>query len=340
MDSITQIALGAAVSVAVMGRRTSISKAALAGAIAGTLPDLDVFIRHGDAIRNMTMHRAETHSAFYLTLAAPIVGYIFAAMFRQRNIALRWILAMWVALVTHPILDTMTVYGTQLGLPFTNYPFAVGSIFILDPLYTVPLIVGLVFAIRRDSLRANNIAIAMSTAYLGLGVLGQSYVRNLAYKELNSQASVMGISNNDKVLVTPTPLNIIGWRIIAVNDTAYSEGFFSFLKPDSPIRFNTFNRGAAIINEWKGDWYADRMEWFTRGFYSMDKTDTHIILTDLRMGQEPNYTFVFALADIRKEADEEGAEIVPISPYSVAKRPEVKDMFKRVSIDTTRFNEH
>ena len=49
---------------------------------------------------------------------------------------------MWLALVTHPLLDAMTVYGTQLALPFSDHPFGVGSIFIIDPLYTLPLLAG------------------------------------------------------------------------------------------------------------------------------------------------------------------------------------------------------
>ncbi|MEY3520684.1 MAG: hypothetical protein RLZZ177_1399, partial [Pseudomonadota bacterium] len=61
MDSLSQLALGAAVSVAVMGRRTAVWKSALWGAVAGTLPDLDVLIDQGDVIRNMVLHRAESH---------------------------------------------------------------------------------------------------------------------------------------------------------------------------------------------------------------------------------------------------------------------------------------
>jgi inner membrane protein len=54
MDSLSQIALGSAVGIAVMGRRTAVWKAALWGAVCGTLPDLDSFIDHGDAISNIT----------------------------------------------------------------------------------------------------------------------------------------------------------------------------------------------------------------------------------------------------------------------------------------------
>ena len=64
MDSLSQFALGAAVSVAVMGRRTAVWKAALWGGVLGTLPDLDALIDHGDPVLNMVLHRAETHALF------------------------------------------------------------------------------------------------------------------------------------------------------------------------------------------------------------------------------------------------------------------------------------
>jgi inner membrane protein len=128
MDSLSQIALGAAIGMATMGRRTALWKAALWGAVAGTLPDLDVFIDHGDPVRNMVLHRAETHSLFWLTLFSLPLAALVARLHGQGTIWLRWWLALWLVLVTHPLLDTMTVYGTQLALPFTDYPYGVGSI--------------------------------------------------------------------------------------------------------------------------------------------------------------------------------------------------------------------
>ena len=76
MDSLSQLVLGAACGVAVMGRRTAVWKAALWGGVAGTLPDLDAFIDFGDAVRNMTYHRAESHGLFYLTLIAPLLAWL------------------------------------------------------------------------------------------------------------------------------------------------------------------------------------------------------------------------------------------------------------------------
>ncbi len=75
MDSISQYVLGAGIGVATLGRRTPVWKAALWGGIAGTIPDLDALIDHGDPIRNMTFHRTESHSLFYLTLFSPLLAW-------------------------------------------------------------------------------------------------------------------------------------------------------------------------------------------------------------------------------------------------------------------------
>jgi inner membrane protein len=153
MDTLSQIALGAAVGVAVMGRKTALWKAALMGAVVGTLPDLDVLIKHGDPIRDMTFHRTESHALFYLTLVAPLLALIVAKLAREMYLFKHWWLAVWLVLVTHPLLDTMTIYGTQLALPFSDYPFGVGSVFIIDPLYTLPLLIGTGIALARKQAR-------------------------------------------------------------------------------------------------------------------------------------------------------------------------------------------
>ena len=114
MDSLSQYVLGAGLGVAVMGRRTSVWKAALWGGIAGTIPDLDALIDHGDPIRNMTFHRAESHSLLYLTILAPALAVGVAKLHGEMQHFRRWWLALWLALFTHPLLDNMTIYGTQL----------------------------------------------------------------------------------------------------------------------------------------------------------------------------------------------------------------------------------
>ena len=191
MDSLTQIALGSAVGVAVMGRRTAVWKAALWGAVAGTLPDLDAFIDHGDAILNMTRHRAESHALLFLTLFSPLLAWAVARLHGEMALFKRWTLALWLVLITHPLLDAMTVYGTQLLLPFTNHPYGVGSVFIIDPAYTLPLIVGVVAALRLNhaarGLRWNALGLVLSTAYLAWSVFAQGHIDQVARASLRAQ---------------------------------------------------------------------------------------------------------------------------------------------------------
>jgi len=116
MDSLTQLTLGAAVTVAVMGRRTAAWKAAAWGAVVGTLPDLDALVRHGDAVLDMVRHRAETHALPIQTLASIPIAWLIARVHGQPFG--RWWLAVWLTLVTHALLDAFTIYGTQPS-PFT-----------------------------------------------------------------------------------------------------------------------------------------------------------------------------------------------------------------------------
>jgi inner membrane protein len=295
VDSVTQVALGAAVGVAAMGRRVPVRRAALWGGVCGTLPDLDVLFGFGDPIADMTFHRADSHALFWLTLVAPGSAWAIARVHREPGLFRAWWFAVWAVLVTHALLDAMTVYGTQLLRPFSDHPFGVGSIFIIDPLYTLPLIAGTVAAMRvrgARGLRWNTIGLAASTAYLAWGIVAQAHVRGVAHEALAAQ----GIAA-ERVLVTPTPFNTVLWRVVAMTPDGYHEGFRSLLDRGPAMHFDRFDRGATLRPAVAGLWGADRIAWFSRGFFALSKHGERVAITDLRMGQEPNYTFSFAIAE-------------------------------------------
>ncbi len=292
MDSVSQIALGAAIGMAVMGRRTALWKSAAWGAVAGTLPDLDVFIDHGDAIANMVLHRGETHALFWLTLFSLPFAAAVARLHGQWPLWRRWWLALWLVLITHPLLDAMTVYGTQLALPWSNHPFGVGSIFIIDPLYTLPLLAGAAITLATTRLRANVLGLVLSTAYLGWGVAAQHHVGNIAKSTLVRQGIVA-----ERVLVTPTAFNTVAWRVVVMQRDHYLEGFYSLLDSQRTIAFDRFERGAAIEAEVSGIRGYERIRDFSRGFYALRQDGPRLLISDLRMGQEPAYTFTFAIAE-------------------------------------------
>lgn len=292
MDSLSQIALGAAVGLAAMGRRTALWKAALWGGIAGTLPDLDVLLDHGDPILNMVLHRAETHAPFWLTLFSLPFALAVARLHGEMALWRRWWLAIWLALVTHPLLDGMTVYGTQLALPFSDHPYGVGSVFIIDPLYTVPLIVGVAMVLRGRRLAWNAAGLALSTAYLGWGVWAQQQVEQVARDSLAAQ----GIAA-ERVLVTPTAFNSVLWRVVAIDGASFHEGFRSLFDATPQMAFDRFARGTALRDELHGIDGVRRIVDFSHGFYKLHADGGRVLVTDLRMGQEPAYIFSFVVAE-------------------------------------------
>jgi inner membrane protein len=294
MDSLSQLVLGASIGVAVMGRRTAVWKAALWGGICGTIPDLDALVDFGDAVRNMTYHRAESHGLFYLTLLAPLMAWLASKVHGEAALFKRWCSALWLALFTHPLLDTFTIYGTQLLQPFSEHPFGIGSMFIIDPLYTLPLLLGLIVALSMRQfagLRWNALALGFSCVYLAWSVIAQAQVERIVRTQLVAQGQ-----GSAKFFATPTALNTIAWRIVVMDGNGYSEGFYSFFDQDRQIVFDQFPNQPTLINELQGNWAAQRMAWFTHGFYSLREVKGQAILTDLRMGQEPSYVFQFALA--------------------------------------------
>ncbi len=308
MDSLSQLVLGAACGVAVMGRRSAVWKAALWGGVAGTLPDLDAFIDYGDAVRNMTYHRAESHGLFYLTLLTPLLAWLVSKVHGEQALFKRWCVALWLALFTHPLLDTFTIYGTQLLQPFSEHPFGIGSMFIIDPLYTLPLLFGLIAALSMKQLaglRWNAVALGLSCAYLAWSVAAQAHVERLVRAQ---------VGNSAQVLVTPTPLNTVAWRIVVMNGNTYSEGFYSFFDKDTNISFDDFPNQPELINALKDNWAVQRMAWFTHGFYSLREVNGQAMLADLRMGQEPGYAFQFVLAQ------REGSGWKTITPQEAGNR--------------------
>jgi inner membrane protein len=319
MDSLSQLALGAAVGVAVMGRRTAVWKAALWGGIAGTLPDLDVFIDHGDPIRNMVLHRAETHALFWLTLFSLPFSALVALLQGEWAQWRRWWLALWLALVTHPLLDAMTVYGTQLALPFSNHPFAVGSVAIIDPLYTLPLLFGAGWALASrgspPGLKANVAGLVLSTAYLGWGFVAQQQVERIARASLATQ----GIAT-ERVLVMPTIFNSLLWRVLVVDagDATYREGFYSLLDAEPRMHFDAFDRGAALAAELQGIDGVRRVAAFSKGFFKLQDEGGRVLISDLRMGQEPAYLFTFAVAQ------RQSSPIALDKPEQVGRRPDIE----------------
>jgi inner membrane protein len=194
LDSLTQIVLGASVGEVVLGKKVG-NKAILWGAIAGTLPDLDVLLRYfTDEISSTQMHRGFSHSIVFAVLIAPLLGWIAKKIhFKLKEVSFKdWTKLFFWTTVTHPLLDAHTTWGTQFFWPF-NYRLAYQNIFVVDPLYTLPFLMFLiiVMTLKKDNPKRskfNTIGLSVSSTYLLL---------TLIFKWISFQEFKEGLENQE-----------------------------------------------------------------------------------------------------------------------------------------------
>ena len=294
MDSVTQFLLGAAIGGAMLGPQAG-RKALLWGGVCGTLPDLDVLIPRSDPVAAFTYHRAATHAVFFLTLATPAIAALIERIHPElRRVRGRWWLTVWLCLATHPLLDCFTVYGTQILLPFSDDPVGWASIFIIDPLYTIPLAAGVMLAFRRaptrpaQATRACLVALALSSAYLLATVGIKARVDALTRASLRARQI-----SADRFLATPAFFNTLLWRVVVMTPEGYLEGYHSLCDSSGRIEFEAYPSDPSLLSPIAGNWAVERLQWFTKGLYRVRETPEGIALTDLRMGAEPYYVFSF-----------------------------------------------
>lgn len=311
MDSVTQIALGAAVGEAVLGRKVG-AKAALVGAVCGTIPDLDVFISYSDAVASVTYHRSFSHSLIVLTLLSPVLAKIACKVLKQPpELFGRWFLLVFLALVTHPLLDSFTVYGTQLLWPLSDYPFSGSSIFIIDPAFTLPLLLGVLSALfiaRQRQLRrfVNCSGLALASVYLVWSLFAKSYMESRIRTALDEQEIAY-----TQVLSTPAPFNTILWRFVIMAEGGYYEAYYSVLDREHEVDFVFYSDDKSLLASLYEHWPVTRLQWFTHGFYSVYADDDSLLMTDLRMGVEPNYAFTYRVAE------RQGNDFSPVTSQTV-----------------------
>ena len=300
MDSITQIALGAAVGEAALGRRVG-NLAPAWGAVLGTLPDLDILLYPLlDPVNELAMHRSFSHSILFSVTAAPVFGWLLAHLHRGRGVPLvPWAWLAFLALFTHLALDSFTVYGTQVFWPFSAYPVSLDSIFVIDPAYTLPLALGVLLSLgrRRDGgrrLMPNRIGLALSTVYLAWTLVAKAVIE----KEFRADLDNRGIIP-ERVMTNPAPFNTILWMGIAeAGDTLYVglQGLFDAEKNDGLI---AIPRNPALLAGHEEDRAVRRLAWFSKGWWALERrTDGSVAWNDVRFGRNdvflaPDGEFVF-----------------------------------------------
>ena len=321
MDSLTQIVLGGAVAAAVVPAAHR-RRALVAGAVLGTLPDLDgipLALIGADAVTSVTWHRGPSHSLFVLTMVALLLWWLLRSRWTPVREAPRpWLLAIWLALATHPLLDAFTVYGTQLLWPWPSNPVMWSSLFIIDPGYTLPLLVAFVVALcvgARPIGRSFMLGgLVLSSVYLGWSLVAKTLVDRAAESALAAQ----GLADAPRFSV-PMPLNTLLWRVVVRTPDGFMEGYRSLVADKGPMTFVPYRSDTAALNALRGTPEVTRLLWFTSGFMKAQPDGDRLVLSDLRMGAEPDYTFRYQVA-LRDGAGWRPTAVTMISGPRNAKR--------------------
>ena len=296
MDSLTQAALGAAVGYGVLGRHAG-RKALVWGAVLGTLPDLDVFVPLGDDVADFTHHRGPTHSLLLHAAATPAISWVMGRVqpailpFRLR----RWLLA-FLCLATHALLDGFTAYSTQLLWPLPVAPTAWSTLFILDPLYSLPLLAGVIAAIASGGERGarwNRMGLLLSSGYLLLSIAAKLHVDGAVRETLRGDPEAGAFTSG------ATPFNILLWRVVAMDSDGYRIGYYSLLDDSERVRFTRYPDDRRLLEAMAEEEPVADLKRVTKGFYGVRLIGSEIQMADLRMGFEPAYVFRFVVGELR-----------------------------------------
>jgi len=290
MDSITQIALGAAFGEATIGHKVG-RKGALWGAALGTLPDLDIIANlFLDPVASLATHRAASHSFIVVLLASPFIAWGLKKLHsKDKATSMEWTLMVFLVLATHIFLDLLTVYGTQIFWPLTDHPFGINSIFIIDPLYTLPLAIGIIWALFKEEgsrirFRINAAGLIISTLYLSWGMSVKLFVHSSFKQGLASTGYP-----TERLMTSPTLMNSVLWQGIAVDGDSLRAGLYSVFDSGIPRDYQVIPRRSDLLIGHEGDRAVSRLLWFSKGWYAVEEDSLGLRFIDYRFGRNDSW---------------------------------------------------
>ncbi|MDT0677976.1 metal-dependent hydrolase [Autumnicola musiva] len=313
MDSLTQIVLGASVGEVVLGKKVG-NKAMLYGAIAGTIPDLDTFATYfTDTITAIEIHRGFSHSIIFSILFAPIFGWLISKIEKKSETNWKdWSKLMFWGLLTHPLLDAHTTWGTQLFWPL-DMELAYKNIFVIDPLYTLPFLIFLILAMFQKKgtekrRKLNYWGLRISTFYLlVITLMLKGYTLGKFTDALEAQGY-----NYKEIETKPSPFNTILWTANVELKDKYLIGDYSIFD-SQPIKFQEYPKNHYLLGDLKGDRNVQRLIDISNGWYTISKKNGNLYFNDLRFGtlnpDSKDGSFVFSYELIKQNGSIDAREV-------------------------------
>ena len=288
MDPLSQGILGGSASLST-AKKTHLMLAVLCGVLAGMAPDLDALIRsEDDPLLYLEYHRQFTHALIFIPFGALICAVFFRLTFARHLPFNRIYLYSFVGYATHGLLDSCTTYGTQLFWPFSNTRVAWHTISIIDPLFTLPLILIVVIGVLRRSHRWGYVALSWAFCYLCLGAW-QGHRAEHFGEQLAASRSHIPVRLEAK----PSFANILVWKIIYEHKGWYyvdavRMGLSSKFYPGQAVKKLDIGRDLPWLqSDTQQAADLERFRWFSNDYLALsDKRDNFVI--DMRYSMLPN----------------------------------------------------
>lgn len=300
MDSLTQIVLGIATAELCAGG-TLQRKTFLYGAILGTVPDLDVAVGYFmDPIAAVSLHRGISHSLFFFMLLSPILGWVISRIEKGRiSFKAASNMAFW-CLLTHVLLDLFTSWGTQVFWPLPDR-IALKTIFVIDPLYTLPLLLSLLMAWRKPipALRRKYVLRGLYASSLYLAIT--CGLKLYALRQFENALQEQHIPYT-ALIVKPTAFNCILWNANVATEEAYLLGDYS-LFDSQPIAFEAYPKNPKLAQGLEGNPDFETLKKVSEGWFVVTEKDGLYYFNDLRFGllakdsKQPQFAFSYVFKD-------------------------------------------
>lgn len=299
MDSLSQLVLGASVGELVLGKKIG-NKALFWGAIAGTIPDLDVVTRPFlDIVEEVAFHRSISHSLFLFLILAPALGWLLAKNSKNRETTFwDWTQLFFWGFLTHALLDCFTTWGTQLFWPI-EHRIAWKTIFVIDPLYTLPFLGFLIaLAFKNKSSRGrrtlNSLGLLTSCFYLFFTLVNKSFM-NEKFDRSAHQQNIGPILSID---TRPAPLQNLLWTANVETKNHFWIFYYSYFDRTEQPGYS-IPKNHHLLQPYITDTRVQKLIQICEGYYTISKSDRGIIFNDLRFGQSLGWVdqespFVFA----------------------------------------------
>jgi inner membrane protein len=290
MDPLSQGLLGAAAPKSVAPPEHA-RIAALLGFLAGMAPDLDVLIRSStDPLLFLEYHRQFTHALVFIPLGGFICGWILHQLLgKRRDLSLqRSVLYCTLGYATHALLDACTTYGTQLFWPFSDARFAWNTVSVIDPLFTLPILVLITISVLRRNTILARVALAWAITYPLVGMIQRDRAETLGWELADSRGHQPA-----SLEAKPSFGNLVLWKIVYEYDNHYYVDAVRVFNDgkvyigDSVPKLDLERDFPWLDHQSQQARDIERFRWFSNGYVALDPGHPHRI-TDIRYSMLPN----------------------------------------------------